>query len=67
MLTHLPLTLAIITLIACALSALSAVFANRRNPAPAGEQLSGGLAYGLAIGAAIVALCNVIAQYMFGS
>lgn len=67
MLTHLPFILAIITLIACTLNALSAVLANRRNPAPAGEQLSGGLAYGLTIGAAIVALFNVIAQYMFGS
>ena len=62
---HLPLMLAIAALLASALRATAAVLANRRQRAPAAEQLTNGLGFGLAVGAAFVTMCYIAAPYFF--
>ena len=65
MLSHLPLALSVVVLIASSLRAVATVLANRRKPAPAIEQLSNGLGYGLTIGAAFVTVCLIVSEYLF--
>lgn len=56
MLENLPMTLATLALVGLSARALAACRRNRRNPAPALDQVLDGLGWGIAIGCGIFAL-----------